>query len=231
MANRHPRSESGIRSQIRLWLEMEIANGRIRPGDRIEEKNLCDHFNASRTPVREAMLQLASTNLIRYEGGRGAVVTKMSTKEIIDVWHALWAMEGLCAEMAARRMSPKMKEDMERIHAGTAQMVSGLNVDEYAKANEKLHELIYAGAHNQYISQRVLEIRRQLQPYTKSPYRRAGGIERSREGHAKVVAAILKGDEAEASMAMRDHVAGGLAFLDFMAELEWQDEPGAATSI
>ena len=45
---------SGRQGRLRLWLENEIADGRLRPGERIDEKSLCERFDVSRTPVREA---------------------------------------------------------------------------------------------------------------------------------------------------------------------------------
>lgn len=62
-------------------------------------------------------------------------------------------------------------------------------------------------------------IRRRLQQYRKLPFERPGGLDRSVSGHDKVVQTILSGDDGAAHAAMREHVAGGLTYVDFVAQI------------
>jgi DNA-binding GntR family transcriptional regulator len=59
-------SEGSLNRQkeLRSWLENEILDGRLRPGDAIDEHGVCARFGVSRTPVRETLFQLASLELI-----------------------------------------------------------------------------------------------------------------------------------------------------------------------
>lgn len=220
---------SGRQGQLRLWLENEIADGRLRPGERIDEKSLCERFDVSRTPVREAFLQLASVGLVTFRPRQGAVVAKMSVKEVIAMWEVLTGLEGLCAELAARRMPRASRAELAAVHKASKALLGTNDVAGYDEANRRLHELIYDGSQNEYLAQHVKHIRRRLQVYRRLPFERPGGIERSFDGHEKVVQAILAGDDKAAHSLMKEHVAGGLTFLDFVAELTAATDEGQET--
>ena len=93
----------------------------------------------------------------------------------------------------------------------------------YDAANKTFHEAIYRGCRNDYLAKQVMTIRRRLQPYRRFPFHRAGGMQRSFEGHQLVLNAIKAGEEDKAAAAMREHVAGGLSFLDLIAEFPARD--------
>lgn len=223
-SNKRRSRRVGRQGELRLWLENEIADGRLRPGDRIDEKSLCERFKVSRTPVREAFLQLASVGLVTCRPRHGAVVTKMSVKEVIAMWETLTGLEGLCAELAARRMPRATRAELDAVHKASKALLATNDVAAYDEANRRLHELIYNGSQNEYLARHVKHIRRRLQVYRRLPFERPGGIRRSFEGHERVVQAILAGDDKAAHSQMREHVAGGLTFLDFVAELTATDE-------
>jgi DNA-binding GntR family transcriptional regulator len=210
---------SAKQSEIRLWIEQEIAEGRVRPGDALNERSLCMQFNVSRTPVREALLQLASVGLVVFESRHGAVVATMNVQQIAAMWEVLTHLEGLCAKLCARRL---IKPDLDVLRAAYkrgSKAVEKSDVAMYAEANKEYHELVYHGCKNEFLADQVRGIRTRLNPYRKFPFQRSGGMERSLAGHKAVLDALAVGDDEAADRAMREHVAGGLSFLDLVAEL------------
>lgn len=206
-------------NEIRAWLESEILEGRLRPGDRIGEQEICRTFAVSRTPVREALLQLASVDLVEFRPRQGALVLRISVRQIAAMWEVMTSLEGLCAELAARRMDGAERDALQAIHDSSRLCVSTDDVVGYDRCNREFHELIYAGCRNDYLAEHVRDIRRRLRIYRRYPFQRAGGIERSVHGHEAVLRALGAGNDAAAGAAMREHVAGGLSFLDLVAEL------------
>src|SRR4051812_29398608 len=91
--------------ELRVCLENEILEGKIAPGTFLRENEICRRFKVSRTPVREALLQLASLDLIEFRPRRGAIVRQMSVKQIAAMWEVLTSLEALAAGLAARRMT------------------------------------------------------------------------------------------------------------------------------
>jgi DNA-binding GntR family transcriptional regulator len=204
---------------LRAWLEGEILDGRLAPGERVDEQQVCARFGVSRTPVREALLQLASLDLIEFRPRYGAIIRQMSVKEIAAIWEVLTCLEGLAAGLAARRMTMEDRAALERIHADARGFMEAGEVAGYDDRNKLFHEAIYRGCRNDYLANQAMTIRRRLQSYRRYPFHRAGGLQRSFAGHQQVLDAIIAGDDEKAAAAMRDHVAGGLSFLDLVAEL------------
>jgi DNA-binding GntR family transcriptional regulator len=209
-----------LQEHIRLALENDIIDGRALPGERIDEQTVAQRFGVSRTPVREALLQLSSMGLVQFRSRRGAIVARLTVQQIFSMWEFLVGLEGMCAEFAGRRMTTAERDNLAKLHESSRALVEANDARAYDLINKQIHESIYAGAKNKHLEQQVVEIRRRLRIYRRYPFERPGGLQRSFVGHEKVIKAILEGDDIKAGMEMRGHVTtGGMAFNDFIAEM------------
>jgi DNA-binding GntR family transcriptional regulator len=215
MQRRKPKERSRP-SDIKEWIETGIRQGVYKPGDRIEESELRRRFGVSRTPVRDALLQLASVNLVVFRPRQGAQVAEISIREIAAMWEVLGTLEGLCAALACRRMNPEELDHLGKVLEKSAGVD---DVQTYAELNRSFHECLYRSSRNDYLAARILDIRNRLLAYRRYPFERRGGIERSLAGHRLVVEALLAGDDQRADLAMREHVASAVSFLDMVAEM------------
>ena len=86
-------------------LSDEIVAGRLGPGARLDEQSLADRFGLSRTPVREALGQLAAIGLVEKRPHRGVVVAAFTVERMMHMFEVMAELEALCARLAARRMS------------------------------------------------------------------------------------------------------------------------------
>src|SRR5699024_842634 len=84
-----------------------ITNGRLQPGTRIPEKQLCEQFGISRTPLREALKVLSSEGFVELLPNRGARVVRLSRRMLEDTLDVMSSLEGLSGELACQRISPK----------------------------------------------------------------------------------------------------------------------------
>src|SRR5688500_17104948 len=100
---------------LRDQLEQDIVTGTVRPGERLDEQRLAARFGVSRTPIREALMQLATAGLVELQPRRRAFVASLSLKEVIERFEVMAALEGACGALAARRL-----EDRERLELVTA---------------------------------------------------------------------------------------------------------------
>jgi DNA-binding GntR family transcriptional regulator len=213
------KASSGRKAQLRTALEEEIASGVIPPGTRLDEAELCTRFGVSRTPVREALLQLASLGLVQFKSRHGATVARLSIQEIAAMWEVLTAMESFGTSLAARRMTSAERARLVAAHEESRVSMETNDVLAYEAANRAFHDILYGAFRNPFLTSQVLDMRRRLRIYGRYPFQRPGGIARSFAGHQKVVDAIVAGDEEAAAIAMREHISGGLTFLEFIAEL------------
>src|SRR5229473_918187 len=102
--------------ELRLQLADEIIRGALAPGAPLDETDIARRFSVSRTPVREALRQLAASGLVDARAHRGAVVARPSIDRLTCMFEAMAELEALCAGLAAERMQPAERHRLEAIH-------------------------------------------------------------------------------------------------------------------
>jgi DNA-binding GntR family transcriptional regulator len=184
-----------------------IVAGEYAPGCRLDEHQLAQRFGVSRTPVREALRQLAATGLIEMRPRRGALVAVVTPEVLETLFVAMAEMEASCARLAAQRMTSLERRRLQALHAGMAALVRSGDPEAYADANQSFHLGLYAGAHNAVVGDFTTGLRRRLAPFRRAQFRTVGRLPRSYAEHDAVVQAILTGDAAGAHAAMLHHVS------------------------
>src|SRR5690554_4412609 len=92
--------------ELRDEIEHDILTGRYRPGERLDEQTLARRFQVSRTPIREALLQLQSSGLVQFHANRGAFVAELTAADVLEMYELRTELEGICGRLAAHRGSP-----------------------------------------------------------------------------------------------------------------------------
>jgi DNA-binding GntR family transcriptional regulator len=192
--------------ELRLQLADEIVRGALAPGAPLDETELARRFNVSRTPVREALRQLATSGLIEARAHRGAVVARPSIERLTGMFEAMAELEAICAGLAAERMAPLGRQQLEAVHEELRLLSYAGNPDRFHEVNERFHNTIYAGSQNAYIAEITLATRVRVQPFRRAQFRNLGRLAKSHAEHDRVVVAILRGDKAGAEAAMRAHI-------------------------
>ncbi len=183
-----------------------ITSGAIPPGTRLDEQVLASRFAVSRTPVREALHQLAAAGLIERRPYRGAVVTTVSPQQVSEMFVAMGEIEAVCARLSALMMTAPERRELRAFHAGMAALVRAGDPVAFAESNVLFHERIYAGAHNALLTETARALRRRLMPYRRAQFRALGRLPRSHEEHFAVTLAIERGEAEEAARLMRAHL-------------------------
>ena len=187
-------------------LASAILSGEYAPGVRLDEMHLAQRFSVSRTPVREALRQLATTGLIEIRPRRGAIVNQVTPAELEEMFVAMGELEATCARLAALSMAPTERRRLQARYDAMATMAANNDIAAFTDANHALHSLIYAGAHNALLGDMAMAMRRRLSPYRRAQFKVEGRLRRSHGEHEVVVRAIISGDAAAAHAAMLAHV-------------------------
>ncbi len=130
-----------------------IIEGQLPPGARIHEGQVCAAFGVSRTPLREALKYVASEGLIDLVPGRGAVVHKLSRRDVRGMLDVLTALEVLAARLACRRASAAEIARIRGLHDDMMQLYADRNRLEYYKLNQAIHTGIVALSDNDCLAQ------------------------------------------------------------------------------
>lgn len=193
--------------ELRSQIADEITRGLLPPGTTLDETALAARFGVSRTPVREAIRELAASGLVDTRPHRGAVVARPSVERLQAMFDVMAELEALCAGLCALKMTPAERRTFEALHLDMGDLMRSGDFPGYRDANETFHTSIYAGSHNAYLAEITLGTRRRLSPFRRAQFRALGRLALSHTEHERVVTAILRGDRDGAAAAMRDHIA------------------------
>lgn len=187
-------------------IEQEIVDGKLRPGEKLDEEVLAVRFSASRTPVREALRSLATVGLVRVQPRFGATVSKPTVSEVIEYFEVVAEMEAIAARLVCLRASDLEIDRIMEFHAlCETQALSG-TAESYFEANTQFHHSIWAAAGNQVLEEQIVLLDRRLSPYRRFITFNPGRQQDSLAEHAQIADAIRNRDEAVSVTAMREHV-------------------------
>jgi DNA-binding GntR family transcriptional regulator len=131
--------------QLYRQIQDRIVTGRYPPGYKLRQEALAAEFQVSRTPIREALSQLAAKGVIVYYPQTGAVVRSQTSKEMREIYHVRAEVEGFAAECAAHWITDDELERLRNVHERFVAAVRSLNNlrlqgDENAAAAKALQE-------------------------------------------------------------------------------------------
>jgi len=171
-----------------------IIEGRLAPGQRINEVALGQALGVSRTPLREAIKTLASEGLVEIVPARGAVVRTVTLKDLADSLSVLKALEQLGAREICAHAPQAALDELAALHAAMMERYAERDRLAYFKLNQEIHSAIARLSGNAVLAQ----LHAQLQ----SRMRRVRFI--GHEGPEKWAAAVAEHEQMAAAFARRD---------------------------
>ncbi|WP_265517334.1 GntR family transcriptional regulator [Nitratireductor luteus] len=215
--------------KLRDEIENGIVTGIFEPGERLDEAQLAARFGVSRTPIREALMQLGAIGLVEIRPRRGAVVVDPGPNRIFEMFEVMAELESMAGALAARRHTEEDKAAIQESHARCERSAASEDADAYYYDNEVFHYAIYEASHSGFLAEQCVTLHRRLRPYRRLQLRVRNRMKVSFSEHAAIVEAILAGDAEAARSHLRDHVAvQGDRFSDLISNLSRRES--AATS-
>jgi DNA-binding GntR family transcriptional regulator len=215
-----PKPATRTAQALRETLEYDIAVGIYPPGTRLDEVSLAKRFEVSRTPIREALIELSASGLVEIRPRRGAFVREIGIPRLIEMFEVMAELEAMCARLACRRMSAAEHAALQQAHDACVAAAAAGDPDAYFHANETFHVTIYKGSGNGFLAEQARSLQNRLKPYRRLQLRVRNRVGNSLAEHQQIVDAILAGDDRQAESAIRSHILiQGERFNDFVASL------------
>jgi DNA-binding GntR family transcriptional regulator len=179
-------------------LRDRILTGRLRPGDRLDLDELTAEFGISRTPIREAVLELSYEGLVTVTPRSGVTVVGMTPRDAVDNFAILAALSGKAAEMATNRITPAGLAELRELADAIG------HTDDVVAANRHFHRALNEAAR----SPRLLTYLRQAVRVVPSNYFELfpEQEQRSLHEHAELLDAMERGDGHAARSIAEAHV-------------------------
>jgi len=195
-----------LHDELVTLLRNMIIEGELRPGSRIAESRLCDHFGVSRTPLREALKVLSAEGLVRLLPNKGATVVRVTRKEMEEIFPVLGTLEALAGELACANIHVDEIARLRNIHKQLVESYRSGDKKSYNEFNRAFHDAILEAAGNKPLSETYNMLQTRLRSLffvtPKAPPQWAEAV----EDHEKMITALEAQDGARFAAVARRHV-------------------------
>ena len=173
----------------------DIITGKIRPGDRLVERDLVTKLGVSRTPIREAIKKLDSLGLVRCIPNKGAVITKLSPVDAEDLYSVCLPLERLAARLAFPNIGDAAVAELDSINRALGLSVGKLeNIFEMVWNDRRFHQIIYQATKNRFLIQVMDELRMKAYVIVYYAWRNTDRVVASIAEHGEIIRALREKD-------------------------------------
>ncbi len=181
-------------------------NVELEPGEPISAVWLSKILGISRTPIREALQQLATDGLIQMIQGRAVAISARSPQEVYDALHVRELLEPASVRLCARGMPDSALEHLQELTHQMEQAAAVGDRASWSRADQEWHELLSDACPNKLLGQMVLLARNRMYHRGSADHVSAEYIIDGTTEHRRVVDAIATHDQEEAERLMLVHL-------------------------
>lgn len=195
-----------LRGQVFKKLRDDILSGRYEENEELREVAIGEEMGVSRTPVREAFRQLELEGLIQIVPNKGAYVTGITEKDVMDIYMIRSLLEGLCARWATEHITKEQLEEMEenvylaRFHAEKG------HYDQLAALDNRFHEIMYEACSSKMLEHQLKDYHAYVLRVRKKTLANVSRGLKSNEEHEGIMEAIKSGDAVKAERLAHQHM-------------------------
>ena len=187
-------------------IRRQIVEENLAPGQWLIERELCEAYSMSRTPIREILWRLTADGFLEQEANRGFVVRRLGLEQIFEIFQAREAVEGMAARLACRRGGEPFRTMLRDIKKKIANADIESDPTLGIALGRELHKAIMGAANNGILAG-INERLENLTLLTANITKRSPAIERaSGDAHLNIINALLQQDEEKGEQLMREHL-------------------------
>jgi DNA-binding GntR family transcriptional regulator len=212
--------DHGLRRQVIVRAILtDIFHGKYRAGQRLVTEALANRFGVSHTPIREALIELGGSGVVNLLPNRGAVVRKVTARDVREVLQVRKVLECEAVRGAARRADQaKVRRIAEDIRTLAAAAPGPSAITQARELDNTLHDFICASCGNGFLQSELTRLRTLYQAFrdvtwdleeARSDFHRIG-VEA--DEHLAITAALLARDARAAVRAMTAHIRSGVTY-------------------
>ena len=207
-----------LEEQVYFDLKEEILSGELTKGSTLTENSLSARLGVSRTPIRAALHRLSEEGLIEMSTNRTSVVVGIGKEDLVDIYKIRMRLEGLASAEAAKKISAEDKQRL-RDSVELAEFYIAKQDHEHLKElDSEFHKIIYKASGNRLLCKTLSDLHRNIHIYRKRSLAAGDRLERSVLEHKQILAAIERGDSAEADRLTSEHIEAALQNLILVTE-------------
>jgi DNA-binding GntR family transcriptional regulator len=216
MAAFRPLENRTLRADVANEIIRAIAEGELKPGDRVIEQHLAEQMGISRAPIREALRELEGQGIVVTIDRKGAFVANLTRRDVEELFTLREALEGLAVRLTAGRAT---QADLDRLAACTAEMKAAAaraDVKPFVESDLLFHELICERSGHRRLVRMLNGVRtlqRLFMVMSKYSMLAEDQLAREAEAHQPIIGALAARDAEAAESAIRRHIHEAMTHL------------------
>ena len=180
-----------------------IRQGYFEPGKKLDQSEIAELLNVSRSPVREALRTLAAEGLVKVYPHRGAMVARLTLEELEEVFLMRGALEGLAARLGVAEITTEVVANIETIWN---KLDKATDFDEWLTLNSTFHHTIYQVVDQPRLFAQIMQLRNIATPYIRQYIISPKHLKEASIGHEQILEACQKRDPLLAQTATQQHI-------------------------
>jgi DNA-binding GntR family transcriptional regulator len=214
-----------LHQEVAVRLRQRIVEGHLAPGAKLNERELSELLQVSRTPLREAIKMLAAEGLVALLPNRGAVVVQLSEQDVADAFEVIAGLEGQSGELAAQRIGVAQLAEIRALHYEMLAAFTRRDLATYYRLNALIHTHINAAAGSRVLTQTWANLNARLQALRFRSNFDEAKWQRAMQEHDRMIELLADRDAAGLRALMTAHL---LHKRDAVLEQLRAGQPGGA---
>lgn len=200
------REDQPLREAVYYAIREGILLGKLSPDERLMEMHLANELGVSRTPVREALRLLETDGLVKMIPNKGAIVAKISPRDLLEVMEVRLALEQLAVRKACRSITLLQ---LNQMRSALSRFRESLELNDRAgsaRSDEEFHRIIADAAQNRMLQTLLSQIREQVFRYRLESLKAESAHKELVRQHEQILTSLEERDEEKAQTFMREHI-------------------------
>lgn len=197
---------AALHEQATQRLRQMLVEGQIAPGAKLNERELCEALNVSRTPLREAIKTLAAEGLVELLPNRGAIAVALSEADVLNTFEVMAGLEGMSGELAAQRITESELNEIKAMHFEMLAAYTRRDLSAYYRLNAAIHRAINAAARNPVLTAIYTQVNARLQALRFRSNQDGEKWKHAVEEHEQMIAALQAHDPAAMRAVLAVHL-------------------------
>ncbi|MBC5783176.1 GntR family transcriptional regulator [Ramlibacter sp. USB13] len=185
---------AALHEQVAQRLRQMLVEGRIAPGAKLNERELSELLNVSRTPLREAIKMLAAEGLVELLPNRGAIAVSLTEADVLNTFEVMAGLEGMAGELAAQRITAQELAEVQAMQFEMMAAYTRRDLSAYYAVNARIHAAISDAAKNPVLATVYKQVNARLQALRFRSNQDGEKWKRAVKEHEKMIEALVARD-------------------------------------
>jgi len=197
---------AALHQQVAKRLRQMLVENRILPGAKLNERELSEVLQVSRTPLREAIKMLAAEGLVELVPNRGAIALALDEDDVLNTFEVMAGLEAMSGELAAQRITDDELAEIRAMHYEMLAAYTRRDLPAYYSLNARIHEAINAAAKNPVLANTYRQVNARLQALRFRSNQDGEKWAHAMKEHDRMVEALAARDGAAMRQVLLDHL-------------------------